>query len=151
MNKNKELIKNLKIVLANTFAIYLKSHYFHWNVTGPDFPQLHTLFDSQYNELWESIDSTAEKIRYLDSYAPGSFERFSEMSQIQSALTVPPAEKMITDLMADHVLMLSILNSAIKAAEAVDDQSTLNYLAERLDQHKRHLWMLSATARKTKV
>ena len=90
-----DLVQSLKVVLANHYAFYLKAHYYHWNVTGPNFPQYHDFLENIYTEVYGAVDKIAEEIRVLDSFAPGSFNRFIQLSQIQGDETVPPAEVML--------------------------------------------------------
>ena len=104
------LIDDLKILLATQYAFVVKAQFFHWNVEGPDFGQLHEQFGDIYTEVYEnSIDQTAEFIRILDDYTPGSFERFGELSQIRGQLKVPRASLMIVELLADCQTLIDLL------------------------------------------
>jgi starvation-inducible DNA-binding protein len=134
---------DLKTLLATEYAFVIKAQFFHWNVEGPDFAQLHEFFGDLYNEVYDnSIDRTAEYIRTLDDYTPGSFERFSELSQIPGQTKVPRARLMIEELQADNVRMIDLLNRTFDTAEAEDQQGIANFIAERLDAHGKHGWML---------
>jgi starvation-inducible DNA-binding protein len=134
---------DLKTLLATEYAFVIKAQFFHWNVEGPDFAQLHEFFGDLYNEVYDgSIDRTAEYIRTLDDYAPGSFDRFSELTQIPGQTKVPRARLMIEELQDDNVRMIDVLNTCFASAEAENQQGIANFIAERLDAHGKHGWML---------
>ena len=137
------LADDLKILLATQYAFAVKAQYSHWNVEGPDFAQLHEFFGNLYEEVYNnSIDRTAEFIRTLDEYTPGSFERFSELSAIAGQLRVPRARLMIEELLADTLLVIDMLNQCFAAAEQENQQGIANFIAERLDAMAKHAWML---------
>lgn len=137
------LADNLKTLLATEYAFVIKAQFFHWNVEGPDFAQLHEFFGDLYNEVYDnSIDKTAEYIRTLEDYTPGSFERFSELSTISGQTKVPRARLMIEELLANNGQMIDLLNQCFDAAEAEDQQGIANFIAERIDAHGKHGWML---------
>ena len=137
------LADNLKTLLATEYAFSLKAQLFHWNVEGPDFAQLHEFFGELYEEVYNnSIDRTAEYIRTLDDYAPGSYERFSELSIIKGQTKIPRARLMIEELLIDNGQMIELLNECFAAAEAENQQGIANFVAERLDAHGKHGWML---------
>ena len=140
-----KLIDAMKRALADSFAMYLKAHYYHWNVEGSDFYQLHGLFDTIYSEVYGSIDSTAEHIRALGGYAPGSLGRFSELSQIEDENTVPAGLEMVNRLAADNTKVIASLTKAQQLAEDLGKVGVSNYLQDRIDQHEKHAWMLRAT------
>ena len=143
-----ELIVALKKALANTFAFYLKTHNYHWNVTGPDFSQYHKFLEGIYEEVYGSVDQFGEEIRSLGDYAPGSFTRFAELSDIQDETKVPPALTMLERLAADNQMLLASIESAYELAEREHKHGLSNFLAERQDAHSKHAWMLSATLKK---
>ena len=143
------LTEKLKVVLANTFALYLKTHNFHWNVEGPNFPQYHSFFDSLYNELWEATDGIAEHIRALDDYAPGSFSRFDILSSIKDEVRILSAENMIKILYDDNEIVLKSIKEAYEEAEKSKECGVSNYLQDRYDVHKKHSWMLRSTLKKS--
>lgn len=143
-----ELVIALKKALANTFAFYLKTHGFHWNVTGPDFHQYHTMLGNIYEEVYGSIDQFGEEIRALGDYAPASFARFAALTDIEDELKIPPALTMIERLLADNEKVLAVIEAAYNAAEANHAHGLSNFLAERQDAHKKHAWMLSATLKR---
>jgi starvation-inducible DNA-binding protein len=140
-----ELAKALKIAFSTEFSFYLKSHFYHWNVEGPDFDQYHGLFSKIYEEVYGSIDAFAENIRKLGSYTPGSYTRLSMLSQIEDELTVPQALDMINDLLGDSEKCIKIFKMVYDLAEREGEHGLSNFLAERMDSHKKHSWMLRAT------
>jgi starvation-inducible DNA-binding protein len=140
-----ELAKAMKIAFSTEFSFYLKSHFYHWNVEGPDFDQYHNLFSKIYEEVYESIDTFAENIRKLGTYTPGSYTRLSMLSQIDDELTVPPALDMINDLLNDSEKCIKIFKMVYDLSEREEEYGLSNFLAERIDAHKKHSWMLRAT------
>lgn len=136
------LIEMMKKVLADSFAFYLKASNYHWNVEGMNFPQYHDFFGKLYEEVYSSIDSTAEEIRTLDAYVPASFGRFSEITDIEDETTVPMGIEMARRLQADNEVVLASLNMAFKLANEFDKQGLVDYLAGRIDAHNKHAWML---------
>jgi starvation-inducible DNA-binding protein len=134
----------LKQFLASTFAYYLKAHYFHWNVEGPDFVQLHELFSNIYEDAFGAIDPTAEYIRTEEEYAPGSFERFQELSLIQGQTKVPRARLMIEELLADTQTMKDLSKSLFDQATEVGREDIANFAAERQSQHGKYAWQLKS-------
>lgn len=138
-----ETLQNLmKKVLADSFAFYLKAQNFHWNVEGVNFPQYHEFFGNVYQEVYGSIDSTAEQIRALDTYTPGSFTRFQELTDIEDSLVITPAIDMVKTLLSDNDKVLETLKVTFKLADSLDEQGLADYLAGRIDAHKKHGWML---------
>jgi starvation-inducible DNA-binding protein len=140
-----ELQRALKIAFASEFAFYLKAHYFHWNVEGPSFPQLHKLFGKIYEEVFESIDPFAEEIRSTGTYTPGSFARFSILSQIDDETEVLPAEAMLVELLEDSERMAEMFRVVFNASEELGMHGLSDFLAGRQAAHKKHSWMLRAT------
>ena len=133
----------LKTLLATEYAFAIKSQFFHWNVEGSDFAQLHEFFGELYEEVNDnSIDRTAEFIRTLDDYTPGSFERFAELSVIQGQTKVPRARLMLEELLSDNTQVIDLLNQCFAEAEQENQQGIANFIAERLDAHGKHSWML---------
>jgi starvation-inducible DNA-binding protein len=141
--ENNMLADDLKTLLATEYALVIKAQFFHWNVEGPDFSQLHKFFGKIYEEMYSnSIDRTAEYIRSLDEYTPGSMERFTELSAIAGQLRVPRARLMIEELLSDTTLLIDLLNHCFAAAEQENQQGIANFIAERLDAMAKHAWML---------
>jgi starvation-inducible DNA-binding protein len=138
----KSIVASLERVLADTYTLYLKTHNFHWNVTGPQFNDLHAMFMAQYTEMWAAVDLVAERIRALGSFAPGSYREFSKLSSIAEAETVPKAMDMVRQLVDGHEAVIRTARAALKPAEAANDQSTLDLLTQRLQVHEKTAWML---------
>lgn len=137
------LVDDLKTLLATQYAFVIKAQLFHWNVEGPDFAQLHEFFGNIYEEVYEnSIDQTAEFIRILDDYTPGSFERFAELSLISGQTKIPRARLMIEELFADAEQLIALLNQCFDVSEAEDQQGICDFLAGRIDAMGKHRWML---------
>ena len=124
-----------------------KAHFFHWNVEGINFQELHALFDTINSEVYGAIDPFAEKIRALGAYAPGSNSRFSVLSQIDDETSVVPAEQMVAELLQDSDNMVTILKKVYDVAEAEGEHGFSNFLAERMDAFRKHSWMLRATSK----
>lgn len=136
------LIDSLKIVLAENFALYLKAHYYHWNVEGSDFYQLHEFFGDLYEEVYSSIDKFAEEIRALNSYAPGSFKRYSELSKIEGEERILTSKEMISQLLTDNNTYINTLTETFQLSENQKEIGLSNFIQDRIDQHKKHAWML---------
>lgn len=132
----------LKVVLANTYTLYLKTQNYHWNVMGPHFNSLHTFFEEQYKELAEAVDEIAERIRALGDNAPGSFAEFNDLKTITEAKTKIDAFTMIKDLIESHEMMIKNLNLILKQAEDEEDDVTQDMIVGRLAAHEKMLWML---------
>lgn len=143
-----KLIELMKKALADTFALYLKAHYFHWNVEGADFAQYHGLFGGIYEEVYGAVDPMAEEIRALDAYAPGSLRRFAELTVIEDEATVPMALDMVAKLAEDNQKVLLTLKLARDTADSLGQNGLVNFLEDRLDHHKKHAWMLRATMKR---
>ena len=129
-------------VLADTYTLYLKTHNYHWNVTGPQFNDLHAMFMVQYTELWNAVDLIAERIRSLGHFAPGSYKAFSELSSIKEEDGVPAATKMLENLLAGHETVARTCREAFPAAEKSGDQPTMDLLTQRMQVHEKTAWML---------
>ena len=136
------LIEQMKVVLADTFAMYLKAHNYHWNVEGSNFPQYHEFLGNLYEELHGAVDPIAEHIRALDAYAPGSLTRFRELSSIRDSMTPPPTVGMMSELFGDNEIVMLSLKRAYQLAEQVDEIGLSNFIQDRYDIHKKHAWML---------
>jgi starvation-inducible DNA-binding protein len=140
-----ELQRALKIAFASEFAFYLKAQYFHWNVEGPNFPQLHDLFGKIYEEVYRSIDTFAEEIRATGTYTPGSFTRFSILSLVDDEVEILPAEAMLMELFEDSEKMAEMFRIVFNASEELGLHGLSDFLAGRQDAHKKHSWMLRST------
>ena len=137
-----QLIEQLKIILGTNFALYLKAHNYHWNIEGADFPQYHSFLDGFYNSVWGQSDDIAEHIRQLNSYAPGSFSRFSALSAIEEATTVPDAHTMFVTLKNDNDNFIVLLRAGIVLADEASEPAVSNFLQDLLGAHQKHAWML---------
>jgi starvation-inducible DNA-binding protein len=143
-----ELVTSIKIVLANTFAMYFKAHGHHWNVEGKDFSQLHDFFSNLYQELFAAADTIAEEIRALDDYAPYNMTELASTTTVkESNIYGVDVSGMLTDLINANVSVIEALNSAHKLADAEGNHGLVNLLEERLDVHAKHAWMLNATSK----
>ncbi|MCK6454322.1 MAG: DNA starvation/stationary phase protection protein [Alphaproteobacteria bacterium] len=138
----KAIAQGLARVLADTYTLYLKTHNFHWNVTGPQFNTLHAMFMDQYTELWGAVDLIAERIRALGHPAPGSYRDFSRLSSIAEAAGVPAAGDMLKQLVAGHEAVAKTARKVFPLAEKADDQPTADLLTQRLQVHEKTAWML---------
>lgn len=136
------LTDDLKTLLASQYAFVIKAQFFHWNVEGPNFGELHDFFSKIYSDVYEAIDPTAEYIRTLQEYAPGSLERFMDLSQISGQTKIPRATLMLQELLDDNSILINLLNQCFASAEAENQQGIADFIAERLDAHGKHGWML---------
>ena len=140
-----KIVDNLNILLADTYTLYLNTHNFHWNVTGPMFNSLHTMFMDQYTELWNAIDVVAERIRSLGYYAPGSYTSFSKLTSLKEAPEDHiSAEEMIKILIHGHNTIASSIRAFFPIVEEYADQSTADVITQRLDIHEKTSWMLNS-------
>jgi len=140
--KREEIANGLSRVLADTYTLYLKTHNFHWNVTGPMFQTLHLMFEQHYNELADAVDLVAERIRALGSPAPGTYKQFAALSTIKEDDGVPKAQEMITKLVEGHETVARTARQVFKSAEAANDQPTCDLLTQRMQVHEKTAWML---------
>ena len=138
------LSDDLKQFLATTYAYTIKAQYFHWNVEGPDFGQLHEFFQAVYEDAYGAIDPTAEYIRTEEDYAPGSFERFQELSLLQGQTKVPRAKLMLEELLADTNVMKDLSKNLFDAAAQVGREDIANFAAERQSQHGKYAWQIKS-------
>ena len=141
--KDRQVIaEGLKGFLADTYTLYLKTHNYHWNVTGPMFQTLHLMFEEQYNDLWMAVDLIAERIRSLGVYAPGTYAAFAKLTRIKEDATVPAAEEMIKALAEGHEVVIRTARDIFPDAETGNDQGTLDFLTQRIQIHEKTAWML---------
>jgi starvation-inducible DNA-binding protein len=147
---NDTMIDSAKIVMADTFKFYLRTHNYHWNIQGEDFYQYHKLLEGIYEEVFEAVDTIAEHIRAMDSFVPGSLGRFAELSKLQDEREQPDAMTMLYRLLQDNEIVLYNIKIAYDAAEAAGNHGWSNFLAERQAAHKKHGWMLKSTLANTK-
>jgi starvation-inducible DNA-binding protein len=140
--KKETVVASLSALLATSYTLYLKTHNYHWNVTGPMFTTLHTLFETQYTELALAVDEIAERIRALDAPAPGSFKAFERLSAISEEPGHPEAAAMIHQLVADQQAVADVARRVIVAGEAERDQASVDLATRRLQVHEKNSWML---------
>lgn len=138
----KKIADGLSRFLADTYTLYLKTHNFHWNVTGPMFQGLHNLFMEQYNEQWLALDEIAERIRALGHFAPGSYAQFAKLSTIEEADGVPKARDMLRQLVEGQEALVRTAREVFPIAEKANDQPTLDLLTQRMQIHEKNAWML---------
>lgn len=138
----KEISQGLSRLLADSYMLYVKTHNYHWNVTGPHFHSLHAMFEEQYSELAPAIDEIAERIRALGFFAPGSFKAFSGLSKIKEEVDVPDAMTMVKNLVNAHEQLLQTAREVLPACEKGNDEASLDLLTQRLHVHSKTAWML---------
>ena len=140
-----QLQKAAKVAFASEFTFYLKAHFFHWNVEGINFRELHDLFGTIYEEVYGSIDDFAEKIRSLGTFMPGSYTRFSVLSVIDDEVEVLPADAMVAELLDDNEKVIKLLKIVFDLSEQEGKHGFSDFLAGRMDAHEKHGWMLRST------
>jgi starvation-inducible DNA-binding protein len=143
-----ELIQQMKELLADTFAFRLKTQYYHWNIEGPDFAQYHKFLGKLYEEIDSAVDETAEKIRSLNAYAPGSFKRYLVLATIQCDDMIIPAVEMLSQVKIDNDTLRNKLKQVRNTAESAGEFGLVNFLEGRLDAHDKHAWMLKALTKR---
>ena len=136
------VVRELSALLASTYTLYTKTQNYHWNVTGPMFTTLHTLFETQYTELAAAVDEIAERIRARGAFAPGSASEFARISAVKEDTTRSEARQMIRTLTQDQGAVSDVARRVIEAAEAVNDQASVDLGTRRLDVHEKNAWML---------
>lgn len=142
------IAQGLSKVLADTYLLYLKTHNFHWNVEGPMFQTLHTMFMAQYTEAWNAIDLVAERIRSLGHYAPGTYREYLKLGSIKETEGVPRAEQMVKLLIEAQEAVVRTARAVLPLAEKANDQPTLDVLTQRMDVHEKNAWMLRSLLKK---
>ena len=135
------IAEGLSRLLADTYTLYLKTHNFHWNVTGPMFSTLHALFEEQYNELALAVDQIAERIRALDVFAPGSYKQFAQLSSIVEETSVPSVQDMLRQLLTGQEAVVRTARSVFPLASDAHDESTADLLTQRMHVHEKNAWM----------
>jgi starvation-inducible DNA-binding protein len=136
---------NLKNLLADSYTLYLQTHNFHWNVTGPMFNQLHLMFEGHYTELAIAVDDIAERIRSLDVAAPATYKAFAQLSSIEEVDGVPNAQEMVSILINGHEQVVRTCRAALFVAQGADDESSAALISDRMRIHEKTAWMLRAT------
>jgi len=136
------VVEVLSRLLADSYTLYLKTHNYHWNVTGPMFNTLHTLFETEYNELALAVDEIAERIRTLGAHAPGSYAEFAGVTGVKEGRAGTSALDMVRELAADQLTVADTARAVVAAAEAVGDQASADLGVRRIDTHEKNAWML---------
>ncbi|MDT8398060.1 MAG: Dps family protein [Pseudomonadales bacterium] len=137
-----KIAKGLKHLLADSYTLYLQTHNFHWNVTGPQFRELHLMFEEHYTELALAVDEIAERIRALDVVAPGTYKEFAKLSSIKEVEGVPSGNEMVDLLTQGHEKVVKACRHVLKLAQAADDESTASLASDRMRVHEKTAWML---------
>ncbi|TAK89850.1 MAG: DNA starvation/stationary phase protection protein [Burkholderiaceae bacterium] len=140
--ERKKIAAGLAVLLADSYTLYLKTHNFHWNVTGPMFNTLHLMFEAQYTELALAVDLIAERIRALGFPAPGSYAAFEQLTSIKEATDVPPAEEMIRQLVAGQESVVRTARRIFPLVDKASDEPTADLLTQRMQVHEKTAWML---------
>ena len=139
---NERTVEELCRLLADSYTLYLKTHNFHWNVTGPMFTTLHTLFETQYSELALAVDEIAERIRTLGAPAPGTYVEFAQLTAVKEAKGVPAAQQMVRLLTADQATVSAAAQRVVEASQAAGDEASADLGIRRLQVHQKNAWML---------
>ena len=147
-SQEKQVIEALSRLLADSYTLYLKTHNFHWNVTGPMFQTLHLMFETQYNELALAVDLIAERIRALGVAAPGSYREFGKLTSIKESEGSPDANEMIRQLVEGQEAVVRTARSVFPDAEAANDEPTADLLTQRMQVHEKNAWMLRSLLEK---
>lgn len=137
-----QIADKLKVLLADSYSLYLQTHNFHWNVTGPQFRELHLMFEEHYTELAIAVDDIAERIRTLGVAAPGTYTEFSRLSNIKEHEGVPSAKQMVKLLVDGHETVVRTCRDALGIAQQADDESSAALLSDRMRIHEKTVWML---------
>ena len=136
------LVDQLKVTQADAFTLYLKAHFYHWNIEGFQFPYLHEFLQNFYEDVFSSVDTIAELVRTLDSYAPGTLSRFKELTSIEESETIPDAKTMISNINKENLMMLASLTKSYDLATKENEIGIANFLQDRIQAHEKHGWML---------
>lgn len=140
-----EVARELSKVLADSYALYLKTHGYHWNVRGPEFFALHGLFQQQYNEIWAALDDIAERIRALGELAPQSPSAFANLTSIKDGDPEKDAREMLRDLISDHGVVIATARAALDVADEIGDEASVDLMTQRLAAHEKAAWMLRSS------
>jgi len=140
-----DVARELTKVLADSYAVYLKTHGYHWNIRGPEFFALHTLLETQYREIWEALDIIAERIRALGEFAPQGYATFANLTAIKDGDPEKDAQAMLKELMVDHETLIATTRAALKSADSGGDDVSVDLLTTRLAAHEKAAWMLRST------
>ncbi len=141
-----EVVSKLSVLLADTYALYLKTQNYHWHVRGPQFKSLHELFEAQYRELAEAVDEIAERLLIMGHHAPATFKDYDRLKNIKDGDSNLASNKMVAELASDHGRLVKDLNESMALAQKMNDEGTVNLLANRISAHEKARWMLAASA-----
>ncbi len=136
--------EGLKKLLADSYSLYLQTHNFHWNVTGPQFRELHLMFEEHYTEMATAVDDIAERIRTLGIFAPGTYKKLADLSSLEETEEIPSADEMVGLLLVNHEQVVRTCRSVLKLAQDADDESTSALVSDRMRVHEKTAWMLRA-------
>ena len=142
---SQKVIEDLRSVLADSYSLFLKTQNYHWNVTGPNFQALHSMFERQYNDLFTAIDVIAERIRALGEKAPGSYSSFTKITNIKEGNINNNATTMVKELAEDQEVIVNTLNKTLKSAQTVGDEVTADIMISRIEAHQKNAWMLNSS------
>ena len=144
-NARKSVAEALNATLADTYSLYMKTHAYHWNVTGPQFHTLHIMFEEHYREMWTALDEIAERVRALGVFAPTSGKQFADLSAIENDESTPPsATQMVENLLSDHETLIKRARQGLSIAEEAGDAASADLLTVRIQTHEKTAWMLRA-------
>jgi starvation-inducible DNA-binding protein len=141
----KILIENLKAVLADSYSLFLKTQNYHWNVTGPNFKSLHTMFEDQYKDLFSAVDVIAERIRTLGDKAPATYTAYSQLTKIKDGKENNSDRVMVKELADDQQVIVETLTTALRNAQKISDEATADLMIERIETHQKNAWMLNSS------
>ncbi len=144
-SNSKDIADQLSVLLADTYLLYLKTQYYHWNVTGPLFGSLHLMFETQYQELAQEVDRIAERIRALGFEAPGTYRQYAELTTLKEDEILPSANQMLINLLEDHESICHRARSILASAGECHDEGTLDLISDRVESHEKTAWMLRSS------
>ena len=142
---NKNLLNSLKIALADSYVLYLKTQNYHWNVTGPNFKSFHLMFEEQYNDLFAAVDIIAERIRALGAKAPGTYAKYISLTNLKEGDEELDASSMVKDLANSQDIIVNSLTDTLKEAQNIGDEVTAGIITDRLEIHQKNAWMLKSS------
>jgi len=142
---NENVVKNLKVLLADSYMLMLKTHNYHWNVTGPQFHAVHGLFEGQYTELFEAVDEVAERIRMLGEKAPGTFKAYAEVTSIKDGNEKESMADMLKEILADQEKLVATAKAVLEAAQEAGDEVSADLAIQRMASHEKTVWMMKSS------
>jgi starvation-inducible DNA-binding protein len=142
---NSNIAGTLKIALADSYVLFLKTQNYHWNVTGPNFKSCHLMFEEQYNDLFQAVDLLAERIRAIGEKAPGSFSQYKNLTNIKEGDEELSAVSMLKDLAKDQEIIVGTLTDVLKEAQNFSDEVTVGIMTDRIEIHEKNAWMLNSS------